>query len=79
MRSRHCALLALIFTAIPVHVDAQVVSFQLRNGVPVTVNTIDQADDIAVEVAYSVGFLHEPGGMVQASHLLEHLVCFSPC
>ncbi len=79
MGRRHCIALAFILAAIPVHVDAQLASFQLRNGVPVTVNTIEQADDIAMEVAYSVGFLHEPEGMVQASHLLEHLVCFSPC
>ena len=79
MGRRHCIALAFILAAIPVHVDAQLASFQLRNGVPVTVNRIDQADGIAMEVAYSVGFLHEPEGMVQASHLLEHLVCFSPC
>lgn len=33
-------------------------------------------DRVAVESFYRVGFIHEPEGMTQSAHLLEHLVCY---
>ncbi|WP_157605834.1 M16 family metallopeptidase [Schlesneria paludicola] len=68
-----------VILAMSIPATAQVNSFRLTNGVAVSVNTIEQADTIAMEMVYHVGFLHEPEGMVQAAHLLEHLVCCSPC
>ena len=72
-------LIIIVFVVVTPRVQSQTTSFRLSNGVPVTLNTIEQAKDIAMEAAYDVGFLQEPENMVQASHLLEHLVCYSPC
>ena len=47
----------------------------LANGITVLMYPIPAADRVAVESFYRVGFLHEPKGMTQAAHLLEHLVC----
>ena len=72
-------LIFIFFVVVAPKVQSQTTSFRLSNGVPVTLNTIEQAKDIAMETMYEVGFLQEPEGMVQASHLLEHLVCYAPC
>ncbi len=73
-------LLAIVaIAAVSPQAKAQMSTFRLSNGVPVTVNTIEQANDVAMETMVDVGFMQEPEGMVQASHLLEHLVCYSPC
>ena len=50
----------------------------MDNGVHVIVNPIKEASDVGVESFYEVGFMDEPKGMVQSSHLLGHLVCYSP-
>ena len=47
----------------------------LDNGVTVLMRPIPESDRVCVEAFYEVGFLHEPKGMTQAAHLLEHLVC----
>jgi predicted Zn-dependent peptidase len=47
----------------------------LANGITVLMYPIPGADRVAVESFYRVGFLHEPKGMTQSAHLLEHLVC----
>ena len=51
-----------------------------RRAVPLTpkhvvdLMTVLLGEDMEVEAFYDVGFLHEPDGMTQAAHLLEHLV-----
>jgi len=47
----------------------------LANGATVLLYPVTGADRVAVESLYRVGFLHEPKGMTQAAHLLEHLAC----
>jgi predicted Zn-dependent peptidase len=47
----------------------------LDNGLTVLLYPVPGADRGAVESFYRVGFLHEPKGMTQAAHLMEHLVC----
>ena len=68
-----CVISALVNQSI-----GQVSEFDLANGVHVIVNSVDQATDVGVETFYEVGFVDEPEAMVQSSHLLEHLVCYSP-
>jgi predicted Zn-dependent peptidase len=48
---------------------------RLDNGITVLIHAVPDVDQIAVEAFYEVGFMHEPKGMTQAAHLLEHLVC----
>ena len=50
----------------------------LENGVTVLIKPIAGVNQVGVEALYDVGFMHEPKGMTQASHLLEHLVCYGP-
>jgi hypothetical protein len=57
--------------------DEAATEFRLANGATIIVNPIPESDDIAVESGYEVGFVDEPENMVQAAHLLEHLVCYS--
>ncbi len=57
---------------------AQAVEFDLANGIHLIVNSIPEAPDVAVEMSYEVGFVDEPKSLVQAAHLLEHLICYSP-
>lgn len=47
----------------------------LKNGITVLLRPIEETDQIAIEALYRVGFLHEPKGMTQVAHLLEHLMC----
>jgi len=47
----------------------------LENGITVLVYPVKGVEQVAVETLYRVGFLHEPKGMTQISHLIEHLVC----
>ncbi|MCH8253084.1 MAG: insulinase family protein [Planctomycetes bacterium] len=47
----------------------------LKNGITVLLRPLEETDQIAIEALYRVGFLHEPKGMTQAAHLLEHLMC----
>lgn len=47
----------------------------LDNGIGVIVQRAGVADRVAVQAIYEVGFVDEPAGMTQASHLLEHLIC----
>ncbi|HYE31113.1 MAG TPA: insulinase family protein [Methylomirabilota bacterium] len=46
----------------------------LPNGIIVGVVHVPGAERVAVETLYKVGFMHEPAGMPQVTHLLEHLV-----
>ncbi len=47
----------------------------LDNGITVLLLPLPEANHVAVEAVYRVGFLHEPKGMTQAAHLLEHIAC----
>ena len=49
----------------------------LANGITVLMYPVPGADRVALESLHRVGFLHEPKGMIQATHLLEHLACHS--
>lgn len=48
---------------------------ELDNGVTLLLAPISGVDHVAVEAIYPIGFFHEPAGMTQAAHLLEHLIC----
>ena len=48
---------------------------RLENGVTVLVWRVPGTGMVGMETSYTVGFLHEPAGMTQAAHLLEHVVC----
>src|SRR5687768_8479641 len=48
---------------------------RLENGVKVLMHPVPGVKQVAVEAFYDVGLIHEPEGMPQAAHLLEHLVC----
>lgn len=50
----------------------------LDNGVTVLTLPVPEATMVGIETVYDVGFVHEPAGMTQAAHLLEHLVCHGP-
>jgi predicted Zn-dependent peptidase len=47
----------------------------LDNGVVVLLRPVEGMGQVALEAIYRVGFLHEPKGMTQVAHLVEHLVC----
>ena len=47
----------------------------LGNGVKLLVAPIPGVNRVAVQAIYPVGFYHEPAGMTQVSHLLEHRQC----
>lgn len=49
----------------------------LENGLVVILAPIPGSGQVAIESFYRTGFIDEPEGMPQASHLLEHLVCQS--
>lgn len=51
---------------------------KLENGATIVLKPIPDLGKIAVESIFRVGFIDEPKGMCQASHLLEHLICYSP-
>lgn len=71
-------LFNVLWVSLLAKADGQVVEFDLSNGVHVIVNPVDEATDVGVETFYEVGFMDEPKGMVQSSHLLEHLVSYAP-
>ena len=48
---------------------------KLQNGVTLLLHRVPGVEQVAVEAFYEVGLVHEPAGMAQAAHLLEHLVC----
>lgn len=48
---------------------------ELANGVRVILVPVPGVKHVAVETIYEVGFLHEPEGLAQSSHLLEHVLC----
>ena len=72
------AAIAAVLLANSQNTSAQIAEFDLENGIHLIVNPVSEAKDVGVETIYQVGFIDEPAGMVQASHLLEHLVCYSP-
>ena len=47
----------------------------LENGATILIHPVPGVGQVAVEAFYNVGLVHEPAGMPQAAHLLEHLVC----
>ena len=72
--SRLAAVTAMLLVFCPT-AWAQSKRVVLDNGVTLLLLPIPEADQVAIEAVYRVGFLHEPKGMTQAAHLLEHLVC----
>lgn len=48
----------------------------LKNGIVVLFMPYPSLNRVAVESFYRAGFVHEPEGMTQSAHLLEHLVCY---
>lgn len=67
-------LLALITTAFTSITDAQE-TFTLGNGAKIIIVPVRGVDWIGVESFYDVGFVDEPRGLTQISHLAEHLMC----
>ncbi|MHC4441491.1 MAG: M16 family metallopeptidase [Planctomycetota bacterium] len=49
--------------------------FVLDNGITLLLYPLEGVQWVAVETLYRIGSLHEPKGMTQAAHLIEHLVC----
>lgn len=49
--------------------------FVLDNGATVIVEAVPGVGWVGVESFYGVGFVHEPAGLTQVAHLVEHLVC----
>lgn len=47
----------------------------LENGARVVLLAAPGTERIAAKSLYPIGFVHEPEGMTQAAHLIEHLVC----
>jgi predicted Zn-dependent peptidase len=68
-------VLALTRNAVPQQRSDTANRVVLDNGLTVLLYPVPGADRVAVESFYRVGFLHEPKGMTQAAHLVEHLVC----
>ncbi len=48
-------------------------SFTLENGITVYIQEERTIDQVAVEVIYPAGFVDEPAGQAQLSHVAEHL------
>jgi predicted Zn-dependent peptidase len=75
-----CAVLGAL--ALPVHAQETGTAFdpsverriELENGAVVVLRSYPEAELVAAEALYDRGFVHEPAGMTQAAHLLEHLV-----
>jgi predicted Zn-dependent peptidase len=51
-------------------------SFTLENGITVYLQEEHTTDQIAIEVFYPVGFMDEPAGRPQLSHVTEHLTMY---
>jgi predicted Zn-dependent peptidase len=51
-------------------------SFRLDNGMTVYLQEERTSDQIAIEVLYDVGFMDEPKGLPQLSHVAEHLAIY---
>ena len=48
---------------------------RLANGANVILLHTSKVESLGIEAFYEVGFIHEPAGMLQSAHLLEHLIC----
>ena len=70
-----CALAAVILVATSAASGLQPVRRVLDNGARLIVASVPGTGRVAVESFYGVGFIHEPEGLTQAAHLIEHLVC----
>lgn len=70
------AVAAVLFAATGV-AAGDVQRVVLENGATVLLQPVPGVGRVGVEAVYRVGFLDEPAGMTQASHLIEHLVCMS--
>jgi predicted Zn-dependent peptidase len=49
---------------------------EIDGGPTVLILPVDGTSRVAVQAMYDVGFIDEPRGIAQASHLIEHLACF---
>lgn len=56
--------------------DGGVERFTLGNGATVVLQAVPGVSGVGVETFYEFGFFDEPAGLTQASHLIEHLVCY---
>lgn len=78
-RPRRCpapGLLALLAPALAAAAAAQDVQrARLDNGAEVLVLAVPGTGLVAVESFHRIGFAHDPAGLPQAAHLLEHLMC----
>ena len=55
--------------------DTSVHMVRLDNGITLLIQPIPGATMVAIEEVHRVGFLHDPAGVAQGSHLIEHLRC----
>jgi predicted Zn-dependent peptidase len=70
------ALLAAAACASPTHAQSPAdAAAVLPNGITVLLHPVPGSGRVEMQAIYRVGFIHEPAGMTQAAHLLEHLVC----
>lgn len=77
------AFLAIWTTAAIAAGPAALVDETLPNGVRVIAASVRTTggeaklvEHVAVSAFYEVGIIHEPAGLTQAAHLVEHLVCY---
>ncbi|MCA9774219.1 MAG: insulinase family protein [Myxococcales bacterium] len=47
----------------------------LDNGIMLLIQPVPGATMVAIEEVHRVGFIHDPAGVAQGSHLIEHLRC----
>jgi len=57
-------------------VGAQQERFELENGVRAVLVPLPGSGVVAAQAIYPVGFMHDPEGYAQATHLAEHMVCY---
>lgn len=67
-------LMTLLALAIPTVAHAQAI-FTFENDATIIVIPVPGVEWVGVESFYDVGFVDEPEGLTQISHLAEHLMC----
>ncbi len=67
--------LAAVATAVASTAGAPPHRITLENGATVIVQSVPGLGCVGVESFYRAGFVHEPEGVTQAAHLVEHLAC----
>ena len=59
------------------HRVSELAHIELENGISVYLQEEQADEQVAIEVFYRAGFIHEPSGQTQVSHVTEHLVVHS--